>query len=376
MRQLAVAVGVSLVVSLIVPQASAGPSKEEIGEWVKKVEANAKSWIEQDVEDPEVNAALAKIRYDEGNVEDLTAACAAGRKEADLAYVSFKLLYPLAPAGATAAPSPEVARRFLPLFKTLDARLKYQPFPNYSKDNLRQFVIPANFARQVNSSTVSALADIHKRRDEKLAREKPIAKSNKMVHEFRQLYSRVLLAADDPKADAVLVKMVSDYEAQAYDDYLLVCNLIVSKSAGLKPERAKQFFEEVGKIATALRWKTGWYANAVSTVFAADNNTRCAATNYRAGSQIMERINKMAAKAGAQPLAPADGSNLWIDDAKLKAGDAKEQQKWKEKAAKEADFKKAQEFIKLWQKARGPNSMPSDNDITTWLEQQKKKPAK
>jgi hypothetical protein len=329
----------SLTCSLALP-ASAAPTAEQLTALVKKVEANAKTWIEQDQEDKDLANAL-NVKYDETNLQDLTTACNASRKELVSVYVALKLLSPLAPGGAAPLPSPELARKYLPLVKSLDGRFKCQTLPVYGKDALTKY----HYSQpgKMTEDVARALEAMNKLRDEKIAKDKVIAQNNKLVCEFRRLYARMLLAADDPKEDAALGKLFTDYEGQALADYDYIVALLAGNAKAIKVDRAKKFYEEIDKAVPAMKWKMQTYVDYGTTTFEPDQNSVSGGGGV--SQQFWDNLNALGAVVGAAKIT----------------------------LPKYEDVTKAQDLIKLWRKNHPGNSIPPEGDINKWLEEQKKK---
>lgn len=326
-----------------------GMTKEQYGQLVGKVEANAKTWVEQDTEDAATNAALTSLRYNDELLGELTTTLNVTRKDPMSVYVAAKLLYQLVPDQKEQQYlTPELARKILPTVKTVVGKqAKFLPYPMYGKLALKAFEIPANFtAKEVSPAVVAALDKIHQLRAEKLAKDKPVAQHNRFASDINRLYVRLLYVANDPKEDEEFFKQLTEFEAAGVAEFNYMLALLGGKVPEMPAERAKRFYEDLAKLAPGMKWKIGYYGDHTSPMLPPADNSRPYIAGFGTGLELYKLVNALADK-GACAKMPG---------------------------ATEADINKAQAFIAEWRK-KGPkrdNAFPSDPEIVKWLEEQKK----
>lgn len=363
-RVLAAMIALALSGLAVTPLGAAPITKTDLAALIAMADASAKSWVEQDQEDPDLDILLAKVQYDESSVADLTAAINAGRKDPLGAYVAVKLLWPILPTRQDVSlaqviqvqKAPEWAtddliKKLLPAAKSAEARLgKYLPLPVYTKEQLKVLEIPDYSAQNITEAMVKALEQINKLRAEKLSREKPTIQHDEMAWHIHRITYRMMLQLNDPREDQQILRLIADHENQGNGDFVYLVGLVEQAAATMSADRAKKFYDVLLRMAQVLRWKYQGYDYWAHIVIRPDDNSRPQALQTFTGVILVDACNALADRCKAQKLTPPD----------------------------EADVRKAQTYVNQWQKShpQPPNGTPSDAEVLRWLDDQKQKDKK
>lgn len=292
----------------VVPAGAADINKDQFKAFVAKVEASAKGFIDKDQEDPDINNAVAGVRYGDDIIPDLTAAVNATRTPPYDAYVVAKLLYPLMPDDKNRQYlTPEQIRKVLPMVKAVTGRQgKYLPFPTYNKDKLKEFQIPPTFAGgNISADMVAKLGKINDARAEKMAKDRPVAIHNLYAGQIHALYYRLIWALDDPKEDSQLVQEMANCEKENLGDFCYLVQFIKDRVAEMPAGRAKRLNDDISKLAQALKWKSEWtYSDYANPALSQSDNSKPGGVWFTPYTVMYALANSLAAKGGAAQLVP------------------------------------------------------------------------
>jgi len=222
-------------------EVGAAIGKEQMDELVKLIEANAQVWAEGQEPDTEILKKLRSVTYDETTVPLLAAQLNARRDPLQSLYVADMLLEPLLLARTP------VIEKSLPAVKEFVLRAAYKPLPVYSPAQLKMLELP------VGGEAMLRVADaVEKRRSEKHARELPIKLNNEMVAQLRRKLVLLLLAAEKPAEDKLVMKLIAQAESQKILDYAKFLEIITADAYKLDEKRAKAFYDDFRLLARQL----------------------------------------------------------------------------------------------------------------------------
>lgn len=230
-------------------------TKEQVAEIVKAAEAAAKEWFDDDTIPYDLNKELNKVRYGDDACRHLCDAMSAARKDPLNIFVINKLLDPVIVAKpAQAWAKPELCRKLLPTVKQIESKLKYADMPKHSKEALAKCKLQESYDKKLSADQLAKLLDdTTKARAAKLAAERPLALHNEELGKFKRFTYRLMAAADDPKEDAVLIKLLEDLEKERDIMFKSIVEAIWFEAPRMKADRAKLFYDALVRIGDPIK---------------------------------------------------------------------------------------------------------------------------
>ena len=287
--------------SALQPIAAAGVTKEQLGEIVRELEANARRWLKGEEIDKAVENKLKSISFDEDSVTHLNDVLRSGGRDTAGLYVINRLLDRLAAA------KPEAIRRALPNLKALHSRVRnaYRLIPQLSKAQSDALVLPKSCRGMTTEAIMSRMSLLESRRDQKAAREQSVVKHNRMVGDIEKSTYRLLCAADDPKEDLALVKAIFLEEHRGRSMFLTILDELTRDVQKMRPERARKlcplFRPHLGRIAMQNRKP---YVDPSTVDVSRSGPSSYDQKNEYAGIRILTAYNQIARAAKSKSLKP------------------------------------------------------------------------
>jgi len=271
---------------------AAGATREQIDRIVKELRANADLWWnDQDIKvEPEV--ALKTVWFDKASIPYLTQTIRSMPTDPNGLYVINRLLRRLSFAKTDAI------RAALPTVKDLHSKLKnsYKPFLQLSKRQVEALKKPS-------SNSARARAALEKRRREKLAKEKIIAKHNQMVYILEMRTFQLMLLAKSPEEDKQLARWLIEAEKQRSAHFLTILDAMAADARRMNKERAEQIYEILRPygVEVKMQKKTGYVDRGRSTIRPDDISTYEIRQEYP-GIRILSTLNRIATAARTPAL--------------------------------------------------------------------------
>jgi hypothetical protein len=205
-----------------------------------------------------VDQRLAALTYTEENLPKLTEALqAGGRSEQVALYVANKLLAPLAPGskpGQTAKlPAAEIYQKALPAAKGGERRFgRYPDMPRYGPGALSAYEIPLQAPNKTPEELLKIVNHVQRDRQQKLARETPIAKQRELVSLLHARLFELMAHANKADEDDQLRRILTNLEREGNASFVDVLTAITTEAPRMDEKRAKAFYDHIASMASVM----------------------------------------------------------------------------------------------------------------------------
>jgi len=258
-----------------------------------QIEVEARAWLAGGDESGEAAWKLKAVTYDTESVAVLASLLSKPREDTVDLYVSNHLLRPLLLAKT------EVIRKALPVVKDLHGRLaKYRKLPKYSDEQLKAYAEPRKVPGMGPRALAAIVAEVQRRRDEKLAKDRRVKLHNEQVTLLKRNYYRLVMIAADPQADADLLAMLEKAEEDGLWLYAEIVDAIRAETGKMRLSRAERFYAAMKDLWVALRdEKPRTYIDPGTVTLRATANSTVAEHRDAPGKRLLKVINLLATAA-------------------------------------------------------------------------------
>jgi hypothetical protein len=281
---------------------------------VKRLETSAERWLAGRGEDEGVLTDLDDVQYPADSLPLLKQHLTARRADPVDLYVANRLLRPLVPRDDVQSPAadPELIRLLIPTVQAIRGRARMLPFVQYPPSHLRRLKLPEY---KGNVSPEKLMADVmhfEQLRGQKMSADRKVALHNREVVELTLTTAELILLADRPAFDQVLVRMVAQEEqakSKAYEDIL---RRIRDAAGELSRQRATVLYKGLLPLGAQLRMARKEYIDFTKPMVMGDENSYYGRQRDDKGKlkgkpswgypgiEILGAVNQLAAKAGLQ----------------------------------------------------------------------------
>ncbi|MFP4105385.1 MAG: hypothetical protein ACLFVU_04755 [Phycisphaerae bacterium] len=274
------------------PARAVGISKEGLQRLARNLEKNAELMLAGKPIVASTEAGLKSVEYDEISLGYLKEVLAQERPDPINLYVAQRLITPLLNAKV------KVMRMGLPVAQEyLDNKGEYQELPFYSKAELKRLQIPEELAAAGDAQAKKRIAEIQKRRREKLAEERAIALHNRFAYKLQITVVYLTVRADVQEQDDKLMTQLEEYEKNGNVVFKDMVEAIRSEAYRMPGRRAAEFYDYVGQIARKVHMRRDEYYHPAKVNLKPTANSTFQKVRVYPGIVLCNTINQLAVPA-------------------------------------------------------------------------------
>ncbi len=295
----------------------------------------AKSWIKDADHADKLKAVEKKLNaftYDLEILPELKKYLKRGAPKPQSLFQVNHLLKPLLRSEA------EVIRTILPDVKTAYGKMcKYHiPPPPGKKPRKKPGKKPRKSRRKTSADSVMRqLAKVQRAGEKKMARDRPLVKQNAQAHVMTLIYYELLLLANDPAEDQVVVDGMMAYVAKNDLTYMHVMKMVIRYAEEFSATRARFFHKAFVKHGNKYRDSFGKFSRPNTLILRPAGTNLVPFENSYPAFQLLNAANAISARAGTAKVAVPSKAKIKIDNDRLvkaeKAREAAEKKRAKSK---------------------------------------------